>query len=146
MIKFPSFSRLSSGCKYLAVCKIETTPSPQESRLFRNDAYFFWAVFGNHTLGPSRLWCYSCHETDAAHKWPWKLSIQPREKKKTTTTATVRSGTVCVSSAHQHLQGFTAATSACVRGRLVLAGLHVSVCHFKDSSFITKHKNAFVGV
>lgn len=46
---FYSFScQASFGCKYLAVCKMKTTPSPKQSRLFRNDAYFLQYVWKSH--------------------------------------------------------------------------------------------------
>lgn len=44
------------------------------------------------------------------------------------------------------LQYLKATTSACLRGRAVLVRMNVSGGHFKEFSFITEHKNAFVEV
>lgn len=73
----------------------------------------------------NRLWCYNCHETNTAHKWPLKLSIKSWKMSKRRK--------VWVSSTHEKLHSFVAATSACLRGRTEMVGLHVSVYHFKAS-------------
>lgn len=118
-LSFRSFSfQAVFGSKYLPVCKMKTTASPKRSRLFRNYALFFVFLL-QYGRFRRRLWCSNSHEKpNSAHKWQWKLSIQPWK--------------------HPKLGMFRLRQVHVWEGGSRLVRLRVSVGHFKEICFIAK--------
>lgn len=90
---------------------MKTTPSPKQSRLFRNDTYFsLWhqRIWKSHNEVVTGFDAPTVMKTNSTHKWLWKLSIQPWKTPKNW------SGLGFL----YQPAGFMAAASACLSGRL----------------------------
>lgn len=119
-LSFRSFSfQAVFGSKYLPVCKMKTTASPKRSRLFRNYALFF--LFSSSSMGGFVAGFDAqilMQKPNSAHKWQWKLSIQPWK--------------------HPKLGMFRLRQVHVWEGGSRLVRLRVSVGHFKEICFIAK--------
>lgn len=116
------------GCKYLAVCKRKTTLSPKQSKLLRKDARCVWK---------SRRAVVTDFDAPIVTK-PTRLINDRGNFQLSHENAPI----------WKRLRFFFAPALtwfySCNKCMSASAGRHVSVCHFKDSCFITKHKNVSV--